>query len=59
MNILIVEPSKQPYAKEISGDLESLQTTVGGYIQAIYTLRMVSLLEIPSYKCYNEQKFLR
>lgn len=36
MNILIVEPGKRPYAKEISGDLESLQQTVGGYIQAIY-----------------------
>lgn len=36
MNILIVEPGKRPYAKEISGDLASLQQTVGGYIQAIY-----------------------
>lgn len=36
MNILVVEPGKQPYAKEISGDLDSLQQTVGGYIQAIY-----------------------
>lgn len=36
MNILVVEPGKQPYAKEISGELESLQQTVGGYIQAIY-----------------------
>lgn len=30
MNILVVEPGKRPYAKEISGDLESLQATVGG-----------------------------
>ena len=36
MNILIVEPGKRPYAKEISRDLASLQQTVGGYIQAIY-----------------------
>ena len=36
MNILIVEPGKRPCAKEISGDLASLQQTVGGYIQAIY-----------------------
>ena len=36
MNILIVEPGQRPYAKEISGDLASLQQTVGGYIQAIY-----------------------
>lgn len=36
MNILVVEAGKRPYAKEISGDLESFQQTVGGYIQAIY-----------------------
>lgn len=36
MNIIVVEPGKRPYAKEISGDLDSLQQTVGGYIQAIY-----------------------
>ena len=36
MNILVVEPGKRPYAKEISGELESLQQTVGGYIQALY-----------------------
>lgn len=36
MNILVVEPGKHPYAKEISGELGSLQQTVGGYIQAIY-----------------------
>ncbi len=38
MNILIVEHGKQPYAKEISRGLESLQATVGGYIQTIYPL---------------------
>lgn len=36
MNILVVEPGKSPYAKEISGELDSLQQTVGGYIQEIY-----------------------
>lgn len=36
MNILIVEPGKQPYAKNIEHTLENLQRTVGGYIQAIY-----------------------
>ena len=36
MNILVAEPGKRPYAKEISGELESLQQTVGGYIQALY-----------------------
>ena len=36
MKILIVEPHKQPYCKDISGTLEELQAIVGGYIQAIY-----------------------
>ncbi len=37
--VLIVEPQKKPYAKEIGGDLESLQREVGGYIQAVYPFR--------------------
>lgn len=36
MKILMVEPDKVPYEKEIDNDLESLQAAVGGYIQAIY-----------------------
>ena len=36
MRILIVEPVKAPYEKEIAGDLKSMQAVVGGYIQAIY-----------------------
>lgn len=36
MKILIVEPQKPPYSKDISGTLEELQAIVGGYIQAIY-----------------------
>lgn len=36
MHILIVEPGKHPRETEINGSLESLQKTVGGYIQAIY-----------------------
>ena len=36
MKILIVEPRKAPYEKEIAGDLKSMQAVVGGYIQAIY-----------------------
>ena len=30
---------KKPYAKEIGGDLKSLQREVGGYIQAVYPFR--------------------
>ena len=36
MKILIVEPGKHPYEAEIDSGLESLQKTVGGYIEAIY-----------------------
>ena len=34
--VLIVEPGKKPYVKEIDSGLESLQHEVGGYIEAIY-----------------------
>ena len=36
ITILIVEPMKEPYVKEIDSSLESLQHEVGGYIEAIY-----------------------
>ena len=36
IHVLVVEPEKQPYAKEIPSSLESLQHEVGGYIQATY-----------------------
>lgn len=36
MKILVVEPLTKPYIKEIDGSLESVQTIVGGLIQAIY-----------------------
>jgi len=36
ISVLIVEPEKKPYAKEISSGLSSLQHEVGGYIQAVY-----------------------
>ena len=36
MKVLIVEPIKAPYVKEIRGDLKSMQTIVGGLIEAIY-----------------------
>ena len=35
-SVLVVEPEKKPYAKEISSGLSSLQHEVGGYIQAVY-----------------------
>ena len=36
MTVLVVEPMKEPYVKEIDPDLHSLQTEVGGDIGATY-----------------------
>lgn len=36
MKVLVVEPLNTPYVKEIDGSLESMQSIVGGLIQAIY-----------------------
>ncbi len=36
MKILLIEPGKVPRETEIPSDLESMQKTVGGYIEAIY-----------------------
>lgn len=36
IKVLIIEPNKIPYEREIENTLESLQKIVGGYIQAIY-----------------------
>ena len=36
MQVLVVEPGKEPYEKEISTGLASLQKEVGGYIEAVY-----------------------
>lgn len=36
MNVLVVEPMKKPYLKDINSGLHSLQREVGGYIEAIY-----------------------
>ncbi len=36
IEVLLVEPGQYPRIAEISGTLESMQDTVGGYIQAVY-----------------------
>ena len=36
MDVLIVEPEKSPRMANITGDLNSLQQVVGGYIEAVY-----------------------
>ena len=36
MKVLVVEPEKEPYVKEISSGLSSLQKEMGGFIEAVY-----------------------
>lgn len=36
IKVLVVEPAKAPYVKEIDGSLESMQDLVGGGIEAAY-----------------------
>ena len=36
MNVLLVEPMREPRAVQIESGLESLQKAVGGYIEAVY-----------------------
>lgn len=36
ITVLVVEPGKEPYEKDISPGLASLQHEVGGHIQAVY-----------------------
>lgn len=36
MNIVVVEPGKEPYVKVINGNLKSMQEIVGGYIECFY-----------------------
>ena len=39
MKVLLIKPRQRPIIKEIDGSLESMQTLVGGTIQAIYPFR--------------------
>ena len=36
MKVLVMEPTKTPYVKEISHDLHEMQEIVGGFIEPIY-----------------------
>ena len=36
MRILVIEPERRPEVREIDGSLKTMQSIVGGYIQAIY-----------------------
>ena len=36
MRVIVVEPKKKPVVQDIGSDLESMQKTVGGSIEAVY-----------------------
>jgi hypothetical protein len=55
MKVLVVEPLKEPYSKEIDGSLESMQNIVGGLIQAIYPFDHPEIALI----CNEEGKLMR
>jgi hypothetical protein len=54
MKVLIVEPLKVPYEKEIDGSLASMQAVVGGLIQLLYPFDDPELALI----CNDEGKIL-
>ena len=55
MKVLVVEPLKEPYVKEIDGSLENMQKIVGGLIQAIYPFEHPEIALI----CNDEGKLMR
>ena len=54
MNVLVIEPMKEPYVKEMDGKLKTLQGFVGGLIQAIYPFEDETVALI----CNEEGKLL-
>lgn len=54
MKVLIVEPLTEPYVKDIDSSLESMQSVVGGLIQAIYPFEDSEVAVI----CNEEGKLL-
>ena len=44
MNVLMVEPGKAPYETQIGSDLQSMQTLVGGYLEAVYPFEQPAAL---------------
>ena len=44
INVLVVEPEKKPYMKEISSELSSLQHEVGGYTCHLGVLHRIIIL---------------
>ena len=54
MRVIIVEPYKEPYEKEINGKLKNLQGLVGGLIQVLYPFEDEHIALI----CNDEGKLL-
>ena len=54
MRVLVIEPYKEPYEKEINGKLKTLQGLVGGLIQVIYPFEDEQIALI----CNDEGKLL-
>lgn len=44
MKVLICEPHKRPYVKDIEHTLENLQEIVGGYIEVLYPFDDVAIV---------------
>lgn len=51
MRVLIVEPKKEPYVKEIQNDLKSMQEVVGGYIEIIEIDKNIVIVDNEEGKC--------
>lgn len=54
MKILVVEPGKAPYVREIAHGLKAMQQVVGGPIQAVYPFQDSAALV-----CHEEGKLLK
>lgn len=54
MRVLVVEPLKVPYEKEIDGSLKSMQAVVGGLIEAIFPFEDAEIALV----CNDEGKIM-
>ena len=59
MKVIVVEPHKHPYVKEIENTLEAKQQIVGGYIQAIYPYNDLVALVCDEEGLYHEPDWNR
>ena len=59
MNVLVVEPGRLPYEKNVRDELENLQAIVGGNIQAIYPFEERVALVCNEDRVHNSLEFNR